>query len=133
MNNQLLDMNRLNELFKEDGQFCYLNAVSLYADVARHIINATGAGRWRDSLDVLDTVELLQGIQALDSDATFNRYELSIDNPRVQVGYVYINYRGRIVYTEELSNAALEYHHNKEAVALSITADGTSLWCELVA
>lgn len=130
MKKQIIDMERLNELFADDGQFCYLNATSLFANVAEHIVCATdGTDK---TLDVLDTFRVLRNIQQLDSDTTFNRYKLSIDCPRVQVGYIYINYRGMISYTDELSKSALLYHHNKEAVALSITADGTALWCELV-
>lgn len=131
MKNQLIDMERLNQLFADDGQFCYLNATSLFANVAEHIVCATDS--IEKTLDTLDTLRILRNIQQLDDDATFNRYKLSINKPRVQVGYLYINYRGMISYINELSKSALLYHHNKAAVALSITADGTSLWCELVA
>ena len=130
MYNQIIDMERLNELFADDGQFCYLNAISLFANVAEHIVHATdGTDK---TLDTLDTFLVLRSIQQLTDDVTFNRYKLSTDTPRVQVGYLYINYRGMISYANELSKSALLYHYNKEAVALSITADGTSLWCELV-
>lgn len=131
MKNQIIDMERLNKFFADDGQFCYLNATSLFANVAEHIVCSTDS--IEKTLDTLDTVRILRNIQQLDDDATFNRYQLSIDKPRVQVGYLYINYRGMINYCNELSNSALAYHHSGKAVALSITADGTSLWCELVA
>ena len=133
MKEQVIDMDRLHKLFADDGQFCYLNAVSLFANVSSHIVSSINPNTdFRKTLDVLDTFQLLRNVQQLETDTTFNRYKLSNDMPRVQVGYLYINYRGMVSYTDSVSNSALNYHHNKEAVALSITADGTSLWCELV-
>lgn len=87
MSNQIINMEHLNELFVADGQFCYLNSVSLFADVAEHIVCATETdpiAKWDRTLDALDLLNILRGMQQLDADVTFNRYKLSVDAPRVR-------------------------------------------------